>query len=865
MQRTRCRVTAVALLILLAAGACRQPGAGPGGGSVQRKKIKSTWPKHTQLPLWFNSLEEWFQENPDMRGRVFIASGDGADDPEARDKAWERARQLVPPEHLYDLALLGSVQIFYHDDSRGVRLLLESTKAGVAQDLEDGSRKLSDDLLKTIPPERRSEFLTIAVDKFHYKNTQSQDAEFSEFIREKVQTALFEKLHDAAVARQKLLNRTEPDEVKILDSKGSDIAAKAVVTGTFWPWPRYDAKGRGALVFASIKERATGKTLGRAEANISVEGVDVELEPERVVPPKKRKTVPLPPHRLNLFLTKDSVPRNRESEVTLVALVATEGTLPHGDIDIEWVLHKQKERLKDFIADLREGYSDELKKRIDAWAQCVCIFSTKCQGGDEPCMGCSICTDMPGMMTGGHGKGNINTENRGGAHATCPVTGDEINKAFSAFHNGKQVYFCCDECIETFQANPAKYIGKLHDQGTHDAETMRHEHTSAMAMMICPPKNICLVIDVSGSMRGEKLKQVKSAAKESLRHYMQEDVFSLITFSDDATVLIEPTRISSTVPGLMMCDSVEAFIKHISEEKNPRRIERALDVLHGFVGNINSMKALNGTNIKKALELARKTIQSREARHLLGNPRAINRILLFSDGKHNSTIASPQTLRQFRKLAKQIVSDKVSISAFGVGKTDFDEKLMNEMVKPSLNHSGSYYYVRDVRAVYDLMWNDLMLVPAAKDVKVHVEVAPEIEATPLGAMMPTNENNPPTFTWNLKNMAWESKKTIAVRLDIPRSASRGARDRIKLADVTLEYLDLDGVGKTEQLPVHIKIGRQGFLTSENRIAMEQLIIEEGREALSRAVEALDRRNARKAGIILEQQITRFERWNYQLR
>ena len=850
MQQTSCRTPAILLLVLLAAGACTQPGL--------------VYVSEKPPPLWYNNLGKWVERTPSMRGRVVIGTGQGSDESEARRKAWKQAVEMLPTDPA--LNLLHQYVQKWDNGSYKISALYEYSKAGAAENLQEGARKLCYDLLKTIPPERRSEFLTATVEKFHYKNTESQDAEFSELIRGAVETALFEKLHEAAVARQKLLKKFEPDEVKVLDSNGNNIAAKAVVTGTFWPWPRYGAKGRGALVDASIKERATGDLLGKAIANISLEGVGVELEPRIVViehePTENEKTVPLPPHRLNVFLTKDSVPRNAESEVTLVALVATEDVLPHGDIDMEWVLDKQKKRLEGFIAELRGGYSDELKKRIDAWAQCVCTFSTKCQGGDEPCVGCSICTDMPEiMMTGGHAMQTMNMENRGGAQTTCPVMGGKINKSVFIYHNGERVYFCCRACIHTFTANPAKHMSKLQDQGTHHAETMRHGHTSAMSM-ICPPKNICLVIDVSGSMRAEKLGLVKNAAKESLRHYMQGDVFSLITFSDDAAVLIQPTEIPETVPGLMMCDSVEEFLEQISTENNPREIKRALKVLNGFVEKINSMKVRGGTNIMRAMERARHKIKSRQANHLRGNPRAINRILLFSDGKHNSTIASPETLRRFRNLAKQIVSDGVSISAFGVGKTDFDEKLMKVLADPSLGHSGSYYYVRDVKAVFDLMTNDLMVVPAAKDARVRVKVDSRIEATPLGTLMPTNERNPRTFTWNLKNMAWESKKTITVELKIPRSAARGARREIKLADVTLEYLDMDGVEKTDHVPIHIKIGRPSPPTSKNRIAIEQLIIEEGRDAMSKAVEALNKRNAREARAILRQQLEGLDRWNY---
>jgi YHS domain-containing protein len=44
---------------------------------------------------------------------------------------------------------------------------------------------------------------------------------------------------------------------------------------------------------------------------------------------------------------------------------------------------------------------------------------------------------------------------------TCPVMGGAINKDIFVEYQGKKVYFCCKGCIETFQANPEKYLAKL--------------------------------------------------------------------------------------------------------------------------------------------------------------------------------------------------------------------------------------------------------------------------------------------------------------------------------------------------------------------------------------------------------------------
>jgi len=52
------------------------------------------------------------------------------------------------------------------------------------------------------------------------------------------------------------------------------------------------------------------------------------------------------------------------------------------------------------------------------------------------------------------------------------------------------------------------------------------------------PLNVCLVLDRSTSMQGEKMDMVKATAIQVLRNLRPQDVFSVVTFSDRAEVII---------------------------------------------------------------------------------------------------------------------------------------------------------------------------------------------------------------------------------------------------------------------------------------------------------------------------------------
>ena len=48
------------------------------------------------------------------------------------------------------------------------------------------------------------------------------------------------------------------------------------------------------------------------------------------------------------------------------------------------------------------------------------------------------------------------------ANAMCPVGGEKVDpKGKTVSYEGKTIGFCCDECIESFQKEPAKYAANL--------------------------------------------------------------------------------------------------------------------------------------------------------------------------------------------------------------------------------------------------------------------------------------------------------------------------------------------------------------------------------------------------------------------
>ena len=47
----------------------------------------------------------------------------------------------------------------------------------------------------------------------------------------------------------------------------------------------------------------------------------------------------------------------------------------------------------------------------------------------------------------------------------CPISGMTVDKKVYADHEGKRVYFCCEEHKAEFRKDPDKYLKKLEEQG----------------------------------------------------------------------------------------------------------------------------------------------------------------------------------------------------------------------------------------------------------------------------------------------------------------------------------------------------------------------------------------------------------------
>lgn len=115
----------------------------------------------------------------------------------------------------------------------------------------------------------------------------------------------------------------------------------------------------------------------------------------------------------------------------------------------------------------------------------------------------------------------------------------------------------------------------------------------AAGQMATPPLNVCLVLDRSTSMQGEKMDMVKAAAITLIRGLRPQDVFSVVTFSDRAEVLIPA--------------SINQEIKKLESRIHLMQPSGATEIFQGLEAGLNE--------VKRSLDPAR-----------------VNHIILLTDG-----------------------------------------------------------------------------------------------------------------------------------------------------------------------------------------------------------------------------------------
>jgi Ca-activated chloride channel homolog len=197
-----------------------------------------------------------------------------------------------------------------------------------------------------------------------------------------------------------------------------------------------------------------------------------------------------------------------------------------------------------------------------------------------------------------------------------------------------------------------------------------------------PQSNLVFLLDVSGSMSSpDKLPLVQQSMELLLANLKPEDKVAIVVYAGAAGTVLAPTAV-----------------------KDKQKILAA----------INTLTAGGSTAGAEGIALA---YQLAEANF---NPKAVNRIILATDGDFNLGETADTNLQDFveRKRAKGIY-----LSVLGFGQGNYQDQLMQTLAQ---NGNGTAAYIDTLSEAQKVLVHEATstLFPIAEDVKIQVEFNP---------------------------------------------------------------------------------------------------------------------------------------------
>ncbi len=211
-----------------------------------------------------------------------------------------------------------------------------------------------------------------------------------------------------------------------------------------------------------------------------------------------------------------------------------------------------------------------------------------------------------------------------------------------------------------------------------------------------PPLHFTAVLDVSGSMQGDKITQAKDAVRQALSRLHDGDTLALVTFSNKIQTVLAPTPVDD----------------HIRQV-----VQSALQEIRA-----GGMTALCG-GLEEGLK------------HASSAGHETNLVLLLSDGQAN---VGETDLERVGYRAYEARQKGIIVSTLGLG-LEYNEALMAEVATQG---GGRFYHVERASQVGVYLAGELGEVAAlaARDTRIHLTIPAGAIVMPLSAAYSTQQD-----------------------------------------------------------------------------------------------------------------------------
>lgn len=254
------------------------------------------------------------------------------------------------------------------------------------------------------------------------------------------------------------------------------------------------------------------------------------------------------------------------------------------------------------------------------------------------------------------------------------------------------------------------------------------------------PLNLAVVIDKSGSMRGKRLRNAIEGARTALDQLRDGDVISVVTYGQNANVIVSPTVVSASSR-----EHVRAALTRI--------------------------RANGETCISCGIDLARRMARA--------NTDKVTRIVLLSDGEATVGV---QDVGGFNQIAESCRQNNMAITTIGVD-VDYNERVMSALAR---NSNGRHHFVDrpDQLASVFTEEMDSLAKTIATNAEVTVDLEPGVFVDHVFDRSFERRGNRLIVPFG--TFAQNDRKTLLVRLRVPQ----GPEGERPIANVGFRYDDL---------------------------------------------------------------------------
>lgn len=308
------------------------------------------------------------------------------------------------------------------------------------------------------------------------------------------------------------------------------------------------------------------------------------------------------------------------------------------------------------------------------------------------------------------------------------------------------------------------------------------------------PLNVCLVLDRSGSMAGDKLAYTKLAARHLIDRLQRSDTVSLVVYDDQVSVLSPPTSGGD-------------------KDRLVQQLERV---------TARGMTNLSGGWLKGLNLTAGCPSEGR-----------VNRVLLMTDGLANQGATNPHSLAA---IGRRFRSGGVPTTTLGFG-AGFNEDLLTTVADQS---GGNFYFIDSPEKAPAVFLEELGELSTILGQNLEVILRCEEGVTVETAYTPAAQARDVELRWNLNDLYADDVRLLLVSLRVP--AGFAAAGRSPVAQVGVRYQQVrDGTGeRRHELPANLVFAADAATTDPHPEVLRERLVMSAAQAKERAINLADR-------------------------